>query len=633
MAENILDRVRNSLPANAMISKLYFEGSEVIAYTKSRKFFVENEELIKKIVNKLKKRIEVRPDPEITLDTAEAERKIKEIVPEDAGITNLWFEEDYGKVLIEGQKPGLIIGKSGSTLQQIKSKIYWLPEVIRTPLIPSKIVSSVRKTNYESRKFKRKLLKSIGEKIHQTQKKKEEWIRLTSLGGFREVGRSCILLQTPNSNVLLDCGINVGSSDQIFPYLEAPEFDINDLDAVVCSHSHLDHSGFIPGLFKYGYKGPIYCTKPTRDLSTLIQLDYINVAQRESKKALYSSKEIEQMIKHTISLEYGEVTDITPDVRLTLFDAGHIAGSSIIHLHIGEGLHNIVYTSDIKYARSRLLNRAHTRFPRIETLLVESTYGGPDDTQPSRREAEAELINTIRETISRDGKVLMPVFSIGRSQEMCLVLEKWLSKERIKAPIYLDGMVWDATAIHTAYIEYLSRDLQNLIFRKGKNPFLSPKFKRVGSREERKKVMRGGPCIVLATSGMMVGGSSVEYLKAFAEDPKNTLIFVGYQAVGSLGRKIQQLPKREVREIPIGYVGGKIESLEVNMGIKTVEGFSGHSDRMELIKFVQNLSSRPERIIVNHGEKSKCLSLAYALHRLYGVNTEAPKNLETVRLV
>ena len=162
----------------------------------------------------------------------------------------------------------------------------------------------------------------------------------------------------------MDCGVDVASEQEPYPYLEAPEFNINDLDAVILSHAHIDHSGFLPYLFKYGYKGPVYCTEPTRDISALMLLDYVKIQKTEGKEPVFGTEEIKEMVKHTITLEYDEVTDVTPDVRITLYNAGHILGSAMVHLHVGNGLHNILYTADQKYGKTMLLDPAVPIFPQ-----------------------------------------------------------------------------------------------------------------------------------------------------------------------------------------------------------------------------------------------------------------------------
>ena len=429
---------------------------------------------------------------------------------------------------------------------------------------------------------------------------------------------------------MLDCGVNVASNspEDSFPYLFAPEFRIEEIDAVIVSHAHLDHSGFIPYLFKYGYEGAVYCTPPTRDLMALLQLDYIDVAQREGKPIPYSSKDIKKAMKHVITLDYEEVSDISPNIKITFYPAGHILGSSITHIHVGEGLHNIVYTGDFKFERTVLMEAAKFNFPRVETLITESTYGGKDDIQPRRDVARRELIKFVKKVIERGGKIIIPVFAVGRAQELMVILEEAIEQGELERfPIYLDGMIWEATAIHTTYPEYLNKNLQNKIFHEDHNPFLSDIFVRVGNHEERMEVIEGEPSIVLATSGMLVGGPAIEYFKRLAPDEKNAIIFVGYQAEGSLGRRIQ----KGWKEIPLPGEDGRSNVVKVNMDIMTA-GFSGHSDRNQLLTYIHYLNPKPKRVIVNHGDSIKTVQLASAIHKMFRVETKAPYNLETVRL-
>src|SRR5438132_17788 len=271
------------------------------------------------------------------------------------------------------------------------------------------------------------------------------------------------------------------SEDNGSPYLHEPEvLPLSSLDAVVITHAHLDHSGLVPALFKYGYEGPIYTTPPTRDLMSLLQLDFIKVAMGEARKSAYDSSNIRKAVANTIPLKYGETTDIAPDVRLTFQNAGHILGSAVAHFHIGDGLYNVAMSGDIKFEKTWLFNPAVNKFPRLETLVLESTYGGYHDVQPSRHEAAQQLKEVLRRVLTRGGKVLIPVFAVGRSQEVMLVLEDAMRNRQIpEVPIYLDGMIWEATAIHTAYPEYLNSQLRTQIFQTGENPFLSPMFKRV----------------------------------------------------------------------------------------------------------------------------------------------------------
>src|SRR3989344_4631233 len=352
---NILDDVMNLIPDKSLISDSAFEGANIILYTKNKEFFLEGGNVIKDIVSTIKKRVELRPDPSIALDQEKAEELIRKILPQDAGVGEILFEPQRSLVFVEAEKPGLVIGQGGDLLKDIRKQTLWVPFIRRTPPIKSKIIENVQSVLYENNDYRRKFLHQVGERIYGGWKRgsKEDWIRITSLGASRQVGRSCFLLQTPESNIMLDCGIDVGSlGSDMFPYLTAPEFDIHQLDAVIISHCHIDHIGLLPYLFKMAYRGPCYMTAPTRDIGALMMLDMISLSQKEAKKELYGSKDIREFVKHTIIVGWEEVTDITPDVRLTFYNAGHILGSSLVHLNIGNGMHNFMYTGDLKYART-----------------------------------------------------------------------------------------------------------------------------------------------------------------------------------------------------------------------------------------------------------------------------------------
>ncbi len=628
---DITKEILKQLPAKS-ISDVAFEGANIVLYTKDKDFFLDNNGLIKKIVDDIKKRVELRPDPSITMDMEKAEKAIKKIIPKEAGIDHIIFDPHRSRVIIEAAKPGLAIGKQGSFLSDIRSKTLWVPLIRRKPAIRSKLIENIRAVLYKESDYRRKFLDKIGHRIYDgwIREKKHEWVRVSYLGGGRQVGRSCLLLQTPESRVLLDCGVDVASNDQeAYPLLESPEFNIQDLDAVIVSHSHLDHSGFVPYLFKYGYRGPVYCTEPTRDVMALLTLDYVKIMRSEGKDPIYTVDDIKEMVKHTVTLGFDEVTDVTPDIRITLYNAGHILGSAMVHLHVGNGLHNLLYTADMKFGRTRLLEPAVTSFPRLETLMIESTYGGKDNILAPRQEQEDQIRSIIENTIKRGGKVLVPVLGSGRAQEVMVLLEGMMRSGKIpKVPIFVDGMVWDITAIHTAYPEFLNNVVRKLIFHKDQNPFLAECFKEVGSQKERMGVIEDmGACIILATSGMLVGGPSVEYLRHLADNPKNSLVFVCYQGEGSLGRRLQ----RGEREINYG-TPAKPEMCPVKLEVHTIDGFTGHSGRRELMNYLLKLEPRPKKVIVNHGENSRCLDLASSIHKQNRIETVCPRNLEAIRI-
>jgi len=628
---DISQHILENIPPEAEVTRIEYEGPALAVYTKKPEVLVEQSFVIAEIVKLIRKRIVVRSDPSIRAKERDTERIIKEIVSAEAEITNINFDPSLGEVIIEAKKPGVVIGKNGGVLQDIIKQTRWRPRILRSPPIPSKIIAHMRHFLYSESKERERILRSIGERIFRLPVYEAGDVRLTALGGFRQVGRSAILIQTRESNVLLDCGINPGSTSPIvaFPRLDTPQFDLDALDAVVISHAHLDHCGFLPFLFKYGYDGPVYCSAPTSSLMTLLQLDYLDVANKQGIRPPYGQKDVRDTVMHTIPLRYGSVTDIAPDIRLTLHNSGHILGSSMIHLHIGEGLHNLVYTGDYKFGKSMLLEPAVSMFPRVETIITESTYGDPEDIMPTRAESEQLITNIINQTMDRGGKVLIPVPAVGRAQEIMLIIDDYMRRGLLKeAPVFVEGMISEATAIHTAYPEYLAKNVRNSILYEGINPFQSDYFTIVEHPSAREEIVDGDQCIILATSGMLEGGPVIDYFKRLAGDKLNTIIFVSYQIDGTMGSRVQ----KGLADVPMINSNGKMEVMKVEMQVETVRGFSGHSDRRQLVSYIQRVKPKPERIIVLHGEKSKCLSMANLFKRKYNVESLVPDVLETIKL-
>lgn len=629
LLEQAREEIRKIVPPHIKITDIDFEGPIIIIYTEDMEGLANNIEIIRQLAQTLRRRVAIRPDPKLLSDAEKADAEIRGIIPEEAEITDIFFEHETGEVTIEAINPGMVIGKHGALLNELKANIGWAPKVVRAPPLASKTVSEVRSYLRNVRDERIEFLRKLGRRLIREIPEGENWVRLTTLGGYREVGRSCTLLTTRNSKIMIDCGVMPGS-ETATPYLNAPELQpLDSLDGVVITHAHLDHCGMLPVLYKYGYEGPVYCTAPTRDLMSLMLIDSIKVTFGEAKKGPYESSHVRDMVKHCVPLKFGETTDISPDVRLTFQNAGHILGSAVCHFHMGDGLYNIAMTGDMKFEKTWLFNAAVNRFPRIETLVMESTYGGYHDMQPSRGDASSQLREMIDRTLKKQGRILVPVFAVGRSQEVMLVLEDLMKTEQIPTvPIYLDGMIWEATAIHTAYPEFLNSSLRTQIFQQKENPFLSDIFNRVDSMEMRERIADDPePCIVLATAGMMNGGPVLEYLKAWHNDPNSTIVFVGYQAEGTMGRKIQ----KGWKEVQLNHRGDGLV-LDMQMKVETVDGFSGHSDRRQLMRYIEGMEPKPERIIIGHGEDYKCSDLASSLYKKFGFETRAPMNLETIRV-
>jgi len=631
VSAKIRETIVEHMPKDAEITRIEFEGPRLAIYVRNVNLLSEQSYVVTEIVNLLHKRIVIRSDQSIRLPEREAEGYIRKLIPTEAEVTGINFDPSLGEVVVEAKKPGVAIGKEASVLQQVVKETRWRPRILRAPPLHSKIISRTRHILHTESEERSRILRDVGERIFRPTFSKAGYVRLITLGAFREVGRAAMLIQAGDSTVLLDCGINPGAQDpsHAYPRFDADEFDLEKLDGVVISHAHLDHCGILPFLYKYGYDGPIYCSEPTQVLMTLHQLDYLDVHSREGEHSPFDQKDVREVVTHTIPLRYNVVTDVAPDIKLTLHNAGHILGSSIVHLHIGEGLHNIVYSADFKFGRTMMLDSAMAQFPRAETLIIESTYGGPDDIMPDREGVEGKLVSIVNETAEKNGKVLIPVPAVGRAQEIMLVLDAYMKNGALRElPIYIEGMVNEATAIHTAFPEYLVRDIKEQILHQDLNRFQSEYFHPVTHPGDRDEIVAGGPCVIIATSGMMEGGPAIDYFRRLSPDPRNTLAYVSYQVEGTLGNRI----KNGLKEVSLFGPDGKMEMVKCNMRVESIEGFSGHSDRNQLLGFIKRMMPKPTRIIVNHGERRKSELFAQNVNRIFGIKTVVPDVLESLRL-
>jgi len=424
---------------------------------------MENNIIISNLVKQIKKRIVIRIDKSIRKNEEDARKIIIEHVPKEANLQGTFFDTATGEVAIEVKRPWLCQRNVEEfNHAEISEKTGWKLRIRKSTTKPSNTIQAINYQLKISSSERVKYLKQVGEQIFRPRLAQKSEVSLLTLGGFGQVGRSCMLLTTPDSKVLVDCGINPGarSPREAYPRLDWANITLDDLDAVVIGHAHLDHSGFLPVLLKYGYKGPIFCTEPTLPMMNLIQLDAIKVATAQGRVPMYADRDVHQVMRQAITIPYGAVTDISPDIKQVLSNAGHILGSATCHFHIGNGEHNFVYTGDIKYGKSMLLESANTNYPRVETLLIESTYGAKEDIQPDRQEVESTFVASVNSVLKEGGKVLIPIPAVGRAQELMLVIDQYMkSGDLVEAPVFMEGMIQEATAIHEAFPEYLVRDL------------------------------------------------------------------------------------------------------------------------------------------------------------------------------
>jgi uncharacterized protein len=654
--------ILESLPCEAQITIVRFEGPSIAIYTKNPKFsLTELTYHLSSLSRSLKKRFIVRTDPSIRLPEDKTREEISKLLPKDIIVSAVFCDEATGEVVLEVNKPEII---DAEMVIRIAQSTGWISHTRLSPHLPSTSISTIHSTLKASARERNNFLQELGKRIfrhpllvrqtnlnnyssegnYSNQKSSvvekgdggsefrhftREEVILFCLGGVKQVGRSCFVVMTNESKIMLDCGINPAEPEPLsaFPRLDCFNFNFDELDAVVISHAHIDHQGFLPTLFKYGFNGPVYCTEPTLPLMTLLQMDSVKIAKSNGTYLPFEIRDVHEVIKHCITIPYGKPTDISPDITITLNNAGHIMGSATVHLNIS-GLHNILYSGDYKYAKTQLLDGTLSIYPRVETLITESTYGNSTDVMPEQSVVYRTFTDNINRTLIGGGKVLIPVPAVGRAQEIMLVLDKEMREGRLmESPIYIEGMISEASAVHMSYAHYLGYDVRKSVSQ-GINPFQSEYFTVVNGPANRADVLsEEAPSIIMATSGMLEGGPSVEYFKEIAPSDKNRIIFVSYQINGTLGRRVLDGTMNEVSMLD---KNGKLKVIPVRCETKRIDGFSGHSDFNQIMNFVSRV--KPKRVLVNHGERSKSESIASAVHYRYKIRSSVPDNREIVRL-
>jgi uncharacterized protein len=663
--------ILKSIPSDSQITSVRFEGPNIALYTKNPKFaLTELTYFLSSLSKTLKKRFIIRTDPSSRLPEDQTRQAVVKLLPKDVQVSAIFCDDATGEVVLEVSKQEAI---DPNMLVQIAQSTGWIAHTRRSPHIPSSSINTMHSTLKSSAKERTEFLQKLGKRVfreplivssvngndtmsrrQQQQQQQQQTTTITTtatseprsnkpqswstsreevmlfcLGGVKQVGRSCFVVVTPETKVMLDCGINPGEMSGLdaYPRLDWFNFDLDDLDAVVISHAHIDHQGFLPTLFKYGYRGPVYCTEPTLPLMILLQTDSVKIANSNGTYIPYAARDINEVIKHCITLPYGKPTDISPDVTITLNNAGHIMGSATVHLNIS-GAHNILYSGDYKYARTQLLDSAVSMYPRVETLITESTYGNTTDVMPDQQSVYRGFTESINKTLMDGGKVLLPVPAVGRAQEIMLVMAKEMKEGRlIESPIYIEGMISEASAIHMSYAHYLGSDVRKSVSQ-GINPFQSEYFTVISGYGKRDDILNDeNPAIVMATSGMLEGGPSVEYFKELAPNPKNKIMFVSYQINGTLGRRVLD---GAMSEVSMMDKSGKVKVVPVRCQTQKIDGFSGHSDFNQILNFVSRI--RPKRVLVNHGEKSKSENVASAIYSRLKIRSGVPDNREIVRL-
>jgi len=456
------------------------------------------------------------------------------------------------------------------------------------------------------------------------------------LGGVRTVTGSSHLVSTDRSQVILDAGLFHGRRDEFYQLNSEFSYNPHKIDALVLSHAHVDHCGNIPSVIKRGLRCKIYTTLATKDLSRLMLEDsgkiqeedikYVNKINRRLgmplRKPLYTEKEAAASIKRFRTISYCQKFRLAKDISVTLYDAGHILGSAISVLDITYEQRNIRlgYAVDLGRRGLPLINDPVVPIG-MDYLILESTYGArvhaPID------EAENRLKEIVLRTVERKGKILIPSFTLERTQEVIYLLNELLKEKAIPSvPIYVDSpLATDITELFTSHFSFLNSETREAISR-GENPFEFLNLRYIRDQRQSKSLNNDKrPMIIIAGSGMCESGRILHHLKNNIQDSRNTILIVGYMAKDTLGRKIVE-KEHFVRIFGMEY--------ELNAQVMVINSFSGHADRDELIDFV--LASLPlKRIFLVHGDLEQSQALHGMLAQM-GLNVYIPEKDEEILL-
>jgi metallo-beta-lactamase family protein len=450
-------------------------------------------------------------------------------------------------------------------------------------------------------------------------------IKLSFFGAGQEVTGSNYLLETGDSKILVDCGffqgsrINEEKNEEPFPY------NLSEIDALIVTHAHLDHIGRIPKLIKQGFKGKIFSTPPTRDFSQLMLFDSLGVLAKEAKRSgkkdlIYNESDIEKARSQWETIDYHQEFSLK-DLKIAFKDAGHILGSAMVEIKI-KGK-KIVFSGDLGNSPEPLLNDTE-KISDANFLIIESTYG--DRLHGEKKEADLKLERVIENTMQRKGVLMIPAFSLERTQKLLFHINDLVEHGRIpQAPIFLDSpLSIKATKIYRQYSKYYNEEAKKILL-SGDDIFNFPGLKMTMTTEESKEINKApAPKIIIAGSGMCNGGRILHHLRRYLPDPKSALLLVSFQVAGSLGRELIEGAK---------LVKILEENVLVEAEIEEIEEYSSHADSEGLFNFVKNSDNTLEKIFVTHGEPKSSLFFVQRIRDYLGIDAIAPKFGDSYEIV
>ncbi|HBY58039.1 MAG TPA: MBL fold hydrolase [Candidatus Atribacteria bacterium] len=462
-------------------------------------------------------------------------------------------------------------------------------------------------------------------------------MKISFLGATKIVTGSNFLIETKNSKFLIDCGMFQGNKSinrmNYYPFSFNPE----EIDFMVLSHAHIDHSGRIPKLIKEGFKGDIYCTKATADLCSIMLPDSGHIQEMENewdnrkrrrsgeklREPLYTVKEAEDSLRYFKPVLYDQKIELNEEVALRFRDAGHILGSSIIELWIKEDNKEakLVFSGDLG-RRDRPILRDPFLIDETDYLIIESTYG--NRLHPPSKDDAIKLISIINTTAQRGGNVVIPSFAIERAQDIIYELNKYyteylktVNQDFLKVPVYIDSpLTVSATEIFLRNSDCFDEDTLKLI-KIGNNPLDFPNLKFTKTAEESKQLNTSKESkVIISASGMCTAGRIKHHLKHNLWRKESSIVFVGYQAEGTLGRRIKEGEK-------VVKIFG--EEIQVNAEIYSLEGFSGHADKNGLMWWIQSFKSKPKKIFIVHGEEEATEEICRKIEEELNIEAHIPE--------
>jgi metallo-beta-lactamase family protein len=468
-------------------------------------------------------------------------------------------------------------------------------------------------------------------------------MRIGFYGAARNVTGSKHLLEVNGTRILLDCGLFQGRRAETyennlnFKFMDdkGDPLDVAEIDMVVLSHAHIDHSGNIPNLVKRGFRGDIICTSATRDLCAAMLADSGHIQQRDaefvSKKnhkrglpgvePIYTQEDALHAMDYFITQGYKRARNIAPGVTLTFHDAGHMLGSAIVVLDIEDrDAHRdvrLVFSGDVGRAGIPIIRDPQT-VDRADILIMESTYG--DRLHGTIADAEAILEKTVQETYKRGGSIVTPAFAVGRTQQLVYTLHKLSEQGDIpRMPIYVDSpLAVNTTSIYALHPECYDDEIREFVLQPGNiNPFGFDDLTYIRSVEESKRLnFQMNPSIIISASGMAEFGRVLHHLKNRIEDRRNTVLINSFQAPHTLGRRLADGEKK------VRIFG---EEYQVHAQVVAIDGFSGHADYSELLDWVGAMHKKPERVFLVHGEEPAAFAMKQRLEARFGMQVDVPE--------